>query len=169
MTIYQKFRNMKINYGAIGLELTGNEEAYFCTPEGAEIFASAGVDGIHYCIIQGQGDMIFAVSPMNEAGKNVFPIARNFEDLLGLLMACGSMDAIEQAWQWDETQFDTYLADYPAKSEALAIFAAVTEQLGITPMEKPYDYIRRLQESYNYGELKFSEEYCEILQALAFD
>ncbi len=166
MTTYQKFRKLKIDFAAIGLELTGTEEKYFCTPKGARIIASAGVDGIHYCFVRGQGEMVFAVSPMNETGRNVFPIARTFEDLLGLLMACGSMDAIEQAWHWDEEQFDEYLAAYPAKSEALAVFDVLQDKLGITPMENPYEYLCKLQRSYNYGELNFQKEYYDLLFAV---
>lgn len=165
MTPYQKFRKLNIDFAVIGLELTGTEEKYFCTPKGARIIASAGVDGIHYCFVRGQGETVFAVSPMNETGRNVFPIARTFEDLLGLLMACGSMDAIEQAWQWDEEQFEEYLAAYPAKSEAMAAFDVLQAKLGITPMENPYAYLQELQRSYNYGQLNFSKEYYDLLFA----
>lgn len=165
MTIYQKFRKLNIDFAAIGLERTGTEEKYFCTPKGARIIASAGVDGIHYCFVRGQGEMVFVVSPMNETGRNVFPIARTFEDLLGLLMACGSMDAIEQAWQWDEEQFEEYLAAYPAKSEALAVFDVLRDKLGIKPMENPYEYLCELQREYNYGQLNFSKEYYDLLYA----
>ncbi len=166
MTTYQKFRKLKIDFAAIGLELTGTEEKYFCTPKGARIIASAGVDGIHYCFVRGQGEMVFAVSPMNETGRNVWPIARTFEDLLQLLMACGSMDAIEQAWQWDEEQFEEYIAQYPAKSEALTVFDVLQDKLGITPMENPYEYLCKLQRSYNYGELNFQKEYYDLLYAV---
>lgn len=166
MTTYQKFRKLNIDFSAIGLEVTGTEEPYFCTPKGARIIGSAGVDGIHYCFVRGQGEMVFAVRPMNETGKNVFPIARNFEDLLRLLAACGSMDAIEQAWQWDEEQFDEYLAEYPAKSEALAVSGILRDKLGITPMKRPFEYLCELQRSYNYGELNFTTEYYELLHSM---
>ena len=42
--------------------------------------------------------MVFSISPSAFPGENVHPIAKNFEDLLRLLLACGSMDAIEQTY-----------------------------------------------------------------------
>ncbi len=169
MTLYQEFRKLKIDHSAIGLELTGTEEQYFCTPKGARIIGSAGVDGIHYCFVRGQEEMVFAVSPMNTPGRNVFPIARTFEDLLSLLLACGSMDAIEQAHQWDEEQFDDYVVENQPTLAALAVFDVLQNKLGITPMEQPFAYLRRLQDSYNYGELNFSKEYYEIFNAVPVD
>ena len=34
MTTYQKFKKLKIDFSAIGLEPAGSEDAYFCTPKG---------------------------------------------------------------------------------------------------------------------------------------
>lgn len=47
-------------------------------------------------------------------------------------------------------------------AEALAVFDVLKEKLGITPMEEPFTYLRRLQDSYNYGVLNFSNEFYEI-------
>ena len=96
MTTYQKFRKLKIDFSAIEFEQAGNEDKYFCTPIGAHLIGRAGVDGIHYCTVRGQGEMIFAVNPSNEVGKNVFPIAKTFDELLSLLLACGSMAAAKE-------------------------------------------------------------------------
>lgn len=169
MTLYQKFKKLKINHSAIELGIDGTEEKYFCTPKGARIIGSAGVDGIHYCFVRGQGEMVFAVSPMNTPGKNVFPIARTFEDLLRLLMACGSMAALEQVHQWDEEQFEEYIAENQPTPEVLDVFDVLKEKLGIRPMDEPFIYLRRLQDSYNYGELNFSNEYYELINAYPFD
>lgn len=119
MTLYQKFKKLNIDFSAIGLEQRGTEEKYFCTPKGARIIGWAGVDGIHCCFIRGFEEMVFAVSPMNTPGDYVHPIARSFEDLLRLLLACGSMDAIEQTHQWDEGQFDEYVATSPQRRHSL--------------------------------------------------
>lgn len=169
MTLYQKFKKLKINHSAIELGIDGTEEKYFCTPKGARIIGSAGVDGIHYCFVRGQGEMVFAVSPMNTPGKNVFPIARTFEDLLRLLMACGSMAALEQVHQWDEEQFEEYITENRPNEQILDIFDVLKEKLGIIPMDEPFTYLRRLQDSYNYGELNFSKEYYEIFNAYPID
>lgn len=169
MTLYQKFRKLNIDFSAIEFEQADDDDKYFCTPRGARIIGRAGVDGIHYCFVRGQGEIVFAVSPMNTPGRNVHPVARTFEDLLRLLLACGSMAAIEQAHQWDEEQFEEYIADNQPASAQLAVFDVLRDKLGITPMDEPFTYLRRLQDSYNYGELSYSSEYYEICNAFPIE
>lgn len=169
MTLYQKFKKLKIDFSAIEFEQTGDDDKYFCTPKGARIIGRAGVDGIHYCFIRGQEEMVFAVSPMNVPGKNVHPIARTFEDLLRLLLACGSMAALEQVHQWDEEQFEEYVAGNQPTPAQVAVFDVLRDKLGITPMEEPFVYLRRLQDSYNYGELNYSKEYYDLFNSYPID
>ena len=169
MTTYQKFKKLKIDFSAIAFEQAGDDDKYFCTPIGARLIGRAGVDGIHYCIVRGQGEMVFAVNPSNEVGRNVFPIANTFEELLRLLLACGSMAAIEQAHMWDEEQFEEFVEENQPFPAQLAVFDVLRDKLGITPMEKPFAYLRRLQGLYNYGMLLFPKEYYEALDALAYD
>lgn len=163
MTLYQKFKKLNIDFDAIGFMQDACDVKYFCTPRGARVIGRAGVDGIHYCFVRGQEEMVFAVNPMST--RYVMPIARTFEDLLRLLLACGSMDAIEQAHLWDKEQFDEYLEANPPTAEAMAVFDVLREKLAITPMEEPFTYLRRLQDSYNYGQLNYSKEYYEMLDA----
>jgi len=165
MTMYQKFKKLNIDHAALELKACGNEEAYFCTPKGARIIGTAGVDGIHYCFVRGQGETVFAVNPSNLPGRNVYPIARSFEDLLRLLVACGSMAALEQAHQWDEEQFAEYIAENPPSEEVFAIFEVLGEKLGISPMEEPFSYVRNLQKGFYGGDLSFPEEYYELRRA----
>lgn len=169
MTTYQKFKKLKIDFSAIEFEQAGNDDKYFCTPIGARIIGRAGVDGIHYCTVRGQGEMIFAVNPSNEIGKNVYPIASTFDELLSLLLSCGSMAAIEQAHMWDEEQFEDFVAENQPTPAQLAVFEVLRDKLGITPMEEPYQYLLRLQNRYDYGMLHFSKEYYATLEALAYD
>ena len=55
MNTYEAYKNKEINLSAFGLDRCGNDYTYFCTPVGADIFAAPGVDGIHYCMIDGFG------------------------------------------------------------------------------------------------------------------
>jgi hypothetical protein len=81
--LYEKYKNLKIDGSWIGLE-AGTQTPCFCTPIGAEII---GWDnGIHYCFIKGFGDMVFCVNPETCCDYNVYPIARNFCDFLGLIL-----------------------------------------------------------------------------------
>ena len=164
MNLYQRFKKLNIDHSTIGLEQCDTYAPYFCTPKGAKVIGCAGVDGIHYCFVKGFDETVFAVSPENLPGEYVHPIARSFEDMLSLLLACGSMDAIEQAHIWDETTFDGYVKEnQPGETQAAAM-AAIREQLGIEPMEHPYTYIKELQEGFDYGKLKFPAEYDKLLE-----
>ena len=169
MTTYQKFKKLKIDFSAIEFEQAGNEDKYFCTPIGAHLIGRAGVDGIHYCTVRGQGEMVFAVNPTNEIGRNVYPIAKTFDELLSLLLACGSMAAIEQAHLWDEEQFEEFVAENQPTPAQLAVFDVLREKLGVTPIEEPFRYLYELQERYNYGLLHYPKEYYESLDAQVYD
>ena len=169
MTTYQKFRKLKIDFAAIEFEQASNEDKYFCTPIGAHLIGRAGVDGIHYCTVRGQGEMVFAVNPSNEVGKNVFPIANTFDELLSLLLACGSMAAIEQAHMWDEEQFEEFVVKNQPTPSQLAVFDVLREKLGIAPMEEPFHYLFELQERYNSGLLPCPKEYYDNLDTLGYD
>ena len=169
MTLYQEFKKLNINHYAVELDPHGMKGTYFCTPKGARIIGSAGVDGIHYCFVRGQEEMVFAISPMNTPGSNVHLIARTFADLLRLLLACGSLSALEQAHQWDEEQFEEYVAGNQATDEALAVFDVLKEKLGITPMEEPYAYLRDLQDTWHGKGLIFPKEYDGILRSIPVD
>lgn len=154
---------------AIGLGQNTLSGGYFCTPRRAKIIGCAGVDGIHYCQIKDFGDMIFAVSPMNPHGENVHPIAESFEKLLALLLACGSMDAIEQAYMWnDEAQFDEYIKNCQPYEEQTIAFEAIKTQLGILPDGNPYAYIKKLQTEFDYSKIPFSKEYYDICGQTVF-
>ena len=123
----------------------------------------AGVDGIHYCFVKGFDEMVFAVSPANLPGEYVHPIARSFEDMLSLLLACGSMDAIEQAHMWDKAAFDGYVKENQPGEKQVTAMAVIREQLGVEPMEHPFAYIKELQEGFDYSQLKFSAEYYKLM------
>ena len=134
---YRNFTKKSIDLALLGVEKRAGDETYFCTPKGAKIIGWAGVDGIHYCLIRGFGEMVFAISPMNVAPNYVHPLARTFSDFLRLLLACGSCDTLEQAWQWDESQFQEFLAENPLTQAQAAVLEQLAQQTGLAPMERP--------------------------------
>lgn len=48
MTVYEKFRNLDMDFSLIGLEKGDEEGGYFCTPIGAKVIGWE-CEGIHYC------------------------------------------------------------------------------------------------------------------------
>ncbi len=160
MTAYETYQKLKLG-AALGLEPRGEESVYFCTPKGARIFGWAGVDGIHYCFVQGFGDRVFAVSPMNAPDDCVQPLAESFRDFLRLLLACGGPDALEQAHGWTAEQFDAFVRTNPPDQKRRAALAVLAERLALTPMENPYAYITALQAGFDRSRLRYPPEYAE--------
>lgn len=159
---YRNFTKKNIDLTLLGVEKRAGDETYFCTPKGATIIGWAGVDGIHYCLICGFGEVVFAVSPMNVAPNYVHPLARTFSDFLRLLLACGSCDALEQAWQWDESQFQAFLAKNPPTQEQTEVLEQLAQQTGLAPMEHPWQYLQEVQSGFAYDKIKFTEDYYDL-------
>lgn len=163
MTLYEKYLGLKIDRSAIGLDNTGQRFSYFCTPKGASVIGWAGVDGIHYCFIRGFGEKVFAISPSNLPGEQVNILADNFEDFLRLLISCGTLDAVEQAHMWNKEQFEAYVAENRPSKEQLEILELLQKKFSLEPMEQPFEYIKAVQEAFDYKKLKFEPEYYETL------
>jgi len=163
--IYEKYLKLNINGFHIGLEQGENENHYFCTPKDARIIGWAGVDGIHYCFVRGFAETVFAVSPMNTQSSYVHPVARSFRDFLRLLLACGDAAALEQAYCWEQAQFDAFLQDNPLTTEQQAVMDTIREKLSLTPMEQPFAYIKELQTEFDYNRIKYTEDYYEWVPA----
>ena len=158
---YAAFLKKQIDLAPLGVAQRTDAYPYFCTPRGANIFGWAGVDGIHFCFIRGFGEMVFAVSPMNTAPDFVHPLARTFADFLRLLLSCGDSAPLEQAWQWDKTQFSAFLAENPPGDTQKAVLAQIAMQTGLMPMEQPWQYLRDVQATFDYSKIKYTEDYYD--------
>lgn len=160
-SFYQKFLRKHINLAELGIEQGFDYTAYFCTPKGASIIGWAGVDGIHYCFIRGFGEMVFAVSPANTNPNYVHPLANSFEDFLRLLLACGNADALEQAWMWNKEQFDTYIKENTPTENGQMVLSEITDKLSLSPIENPWQYIKELQNAFDYNKIKYTEDFYD--------
>lgn len=162
MMLYEKYRKSKIDFSQIGLERRDTNRGYFCTPAGAEIIGWTGVDGIHYCLIEGFQE-VFAVTPMAAEGEYVHPVARDFSDFLRLLLACQGEAAIEQAYGWNREQFECFLVENPASGEQESVLNLIEEEFALAPLENPFDYIKELQAGFNYGLIPYKVDYFRLM------
>lgn len=160
MKTYDRFKELNIDHSAIGLEQRDTQVTYYCTPKDAQIIGWAGVDGIHYCTIPEFGEMVFAVSPMN-FGDCVHPIARNFDDLLRMLLYCSDMAALEQCYAWDEEQFKAFLIDYPATEKQKAALNTIQSALNLEPMGDAFAYVKKLQSKFDLSKIPYTEDYYD--------
>ncbi len=159
---YSQFLHSGIDLSPLGLELRA-DGAYFCTPRGTRIIGVAGVDGIHFCFVRGFGETVFAVSPMNSPADTIHPVAADFRDFLRLLLACGDTAALEQAWQWDEAQFDAFVCENAPDAARRAVLDALAGQFRLTPMERPWQYLHTLRRGFDLRLLPLSAELRELL------
>lgn len=156
----KSFKKTKIDLSPLGFNQNGDFELYYCTPKMAQIIASSGVDGIHYCTIPQFGEIIFAVSPMN-FGDCVHPIARCFEDLLCLLLRCGDIAALEQCYAWDEEQYKAFLIDCPATEEQQVVLDEIKSKCGLEPIPDSFAYVKELQAEFDLLQIPYIEDYYD--------
>lgn len=154
-------KRRKIDLAPLGIEQGRDNCPYYCTPENADIIGWAGVDGIHYCTVPQFGETVFAVSPMN-FGDCVHPIARNFEDLLRLLLSCTDMAALEQCFAWDEEQFKAFLADNPATDKQRAALESIRREYDLQPIENAFAYVKKLQAEFDLSKIPYTDDYYDI-------
>lgn len=164
-TLYKKYRDLKLDGSWIGLE-HGADIPYFCTPIGARII---GWDnGIHYCFIEGFGDTVFCVNPETCCDYHVYPIARNFRDFLGLILAAGNTNTLQQVIWWDRKMFDDFVnspeeQEYKARPEVQRALDTIRGEMDVTPIDTPFEYIRELQSNFPYEQIPFTNEYYDTL------
>ena len=163
MTMYEKYCQLDIDGRWIGLEKKDRCVEYFCTPLNVTVIGWE--NSIHYCFIKGYRDMVFAVNPETCVDKYVYPLAANFKDFLRLILACGSTTAVEQIIGWSKEQFEDFLYSddnkvFPEQAEVLKI---VAEELKLQPMEAVYEYVKAVQEVFDDGKIKYSNEYYDVL------
>ena len=163
--LYEKYKNLKIDGSWIGLE-AGAQTPYFCTPIGAEIIGWN--NGIHYCFIKGFGDMVFCVNPETCCDYNVCPIARNFCDFLGLILATGNTNTLQQIIWWDKKRFEDFVnspeeQEYRVRPEVQGVLSTIRKGIDIAPIDTPFEYFKDLQSNFPYEQIPFSNEYYDTL------
>jgi len=89
-TILDKFYAIDFDEFALMLDKVGDDFGYDATPIGAKVFASMGVDGVHYCIMPRDGDPtlenspVYRISPMDFDEGTIIWTAKNFHDFVSI-------------------------------------------------------------------------------------
>ena len=160
---YKKFQELKIDTSYIGLAREKNPK-YFCTPIVATII---GWDnGIHYAFINGFDEMVFAVNPDTCCDYYVYPLANNFYDFLGLILATKNTNILQQIIQWDKQQYLDIITsreevEYASKAEVIEALDAI-HSIGVLPIESPFEYVKKIQSEFQYSRIVYSDEFYEI-------
>lgn len=164
--MFKEFRSLDFPKSAIGLEWSGEDITYFCTPVGAEVIGWLGVDGIHFCFIPLiSSDMVFAVSPMPCGEHYIEPIAHSFQEFLSLVLFCKDASPLEQICWMDEEKFLALLKseEVNGSSEKDIALNTLCTELGIEIQSNVYQYVKSLQANFDYSTIPFSVEYYDTL------
>ena len=152
--IFKKFQSLNLSNSSIGLEWSGNDTTYFCTPVGAEIIGLLGIDGIHFCFIPSvSSDMVFVVSPIPCGQNYVEPVANSFREFLSLVAFCKDASPLEQISYISEKQFLELLKpdEIVNNLEKGVVLKALNESLNISPNLNTYKDVKKLQASFDYS------------------
>lgn len=170
LNIFKKdiWNEKKVSFFALELRYEDKKTAvpYFCTPKGAEIFASLGVDGIHYCTVPKLGETVFAVTPMPLGERCVFPVANSKKQFLQLTAALGGTSLIDQIPTLSRERFEALLRDHtaecsPDRAEELE---KLKKEFDLSPLEAdPYELVMGLYNSFDYEKIEFTAEYYDTI------
>lgn len=164
-SIYNKDRH---NYFALGLRYEDPRDAveYFCTPKGAKIFASLGVDGIHFCTVPKHGEEIFVVTPEACDDRYVFPVANDICEFFQLVSALHGAQLIDQIPLFGKDRFDAELVNHianedPAYRQELDDFK---DRFDISPLRiSAYDLVMKMYREFDPDSIKFTSLYYDTL------
>ena len=164
-SLLERFRALDIDHMAVGLRQDTDDTPCFCTPVGARVVGSLGVDGVHFVQVPAlDPEAVFSVTPIPCGEHHVEPVAEDFETFLRLVLACGGASPLEQVSYLDEAGFDQLLVEDRASvdSDRAAALSRIRQALGLEPHPAPYAYIKSLQKGFDYTTIPFSEEYYEV-------
>lgn len=163
MELFEKYRKLNIDGSQINLEYLEDVEPYFCYPKHAKVIGYE--QNILYCFIEEYGEMVFASNPESCADVFVYPLARNFEDFLRLIITCGSVNPIEQIIWMNEEQFLHHLEEERKlrTSQQTKILKMLKKEFQLSEMEHSYDYVKMIQNEFDGSQIQYRQEYYEIL------
>ena len=161
-TAYEKFMALSIDKGLFCLGPGDMTSPYFCYPVNADPIGFEGC--ILYCFLPEYGEMVFACNPESCADQCVYPLAANFEDFIRLILACGTVNPVEQIVWMDKRKFEEHMTDEEKilTDEQRAAAQQLQRELGLLPMENPFEYVKAIQNNFDGSKIQFSDEYYEV-------
>lgn len=162
-SLYEKYKCLRIKGELIALEHQEEIVPFFCYPTNA---IPIGFENcIMYCLIAGYDDMVFAANPESCVDRYVYPLAANFADFIGLILACSSANPVEQIIWMDREQFEDYLleTEKTKTEQQKALLSLLERELSLTPIENPFDYVKAIQADFDGSSIKYSDEYYDAL------
>ena len=157
--LYQKFRNSSLDTSDIGMVPGPDSSDSVFTPSGAKILAWNG--GIHFCLVEGFGEMVFAVDPNAPPGDCVHPVAQNLPDFFGLAATIRNAALIANCYQWSRAYFAEKAAAVVPTMKMRSVLRALENTYHPSKIADPYGYILAMQQTFDYSRLPLRPDYFE--------
>lgn len=162
------YHKIKPQYDSLGLHYEDPRSAvkYFCTPKGANIFASMGVGGVHFCTISKHGETIFAVTPEPCSERYVFPVANNINEFFQIVVSLYGTQLIDQIPMFSKEEFEKIRDEHIKnnKNFILSDLRDFTNRFNIVDKEVPaYDIVMGSYNGFDYSTIKFTPLYYDTL------
>lgn len=138
---------------------------YFCTPKGAVVFGSLGVDGVHYCLIPSLGERVFVVNPSPADDRYVLPVAADLAEFCGLVCAMGGCNLLDQMTGWDRETFEKNWAEMPSEEKAQreVEISYLAEISGCEPVADPWGTVHGQCDGFDPTTVPYTAEYYDTL------
>jgi hypothetical protein len=141
---YQKFRNSCLDTSAVGLTVGSEFSYYGATPDHSRVIAWAEIFGIHFCRKE-DGETIYVVEPDAQKDKAVYPIAANFLEFMGLVVACNHASVLWQAQDLSRREFDDLLLKNKPSMKQRSVLRAIGNIYHPPVISDPYGYMKNLR------------------------
>lgn len=159
MTRYQTFRNSSLDTTDVGLVPGPATSDSVFTPAGAQVLAWNGTG--HFCLVEGFGEMVFAVIPDAPPGDCVHPVANDLADFLGLVIATRDAGLIAKCYGWSRAYFAEQVAAIRPTMKMRSVLRALENTYHPTAISDPYGYIRSVSRDFDYSRLPLHPDYFE--------
>lgn len=162
MKLYYKFRNSSLDTSPLGLYAGPERSDSVFTPSHARIVAWLGGDSkVHFCQIDGLGDLVFAVDPGATPGDCIHPVAKDFPEFIGLLVQCKDASLIAGAYRWSRIRFEALAAAVKPSMKARSVIRALENIYHPPVVKDAYGVMEALQHSFDYTSIPLHPNYFE--------
>lgn len=141
---YQKFRNSCLDTSAVGLTVGSEYSYYSATPENARVIAWADMFGIHFCRKEGS-EIIYVVEPDAQKKNAVHPVAANFLEFMGLIVACNHASVLWQAHELSRRTFEELIQKNNPSMKQRSVLRAIGNIYHPPVIADPYGYMKNLR------------------------
>lgn len=165
---WEDYNKYKPKYDSLGLYYENPKSAvkYFCTPKGANVFASMGAGGVHFCTIDNHGEKIFVVTPEPCSEQYVFPVANNISEFFQLVISLHGTQLIDQIPMFSKEQFEKVLTEHIKSNKDFSSkdIKDFTSKFSIAAQKNSaYDAVMNLYNNFDYTTIRFTKLYYDTL------